>query len=460
MRYAVSVIEAQYDALTKHLFSAGTEMAAYLLCRFSRTGEETRLFVREVIPVEAADVISASDHHMQIRPTSFLRAMKRAHLTKQGFIFVHSHPPSHPKHSSQDDSEEQKLFKTAHLRIEGAPVHASLVLSSPYHPVGRVWLPDGHHERIARVSVIGRRFQYFFSSPEGEQSVLPIFDRQVRAFGQDFQRIVGGLHIGVIGAGGTGSAVIEQLIRLGAGRISVFDGQTLSNTNVTRVYGSRFVDVDIPKVKLMERLAADIGLGTVVNPVFGSITSRENAERLRDCDIVFCCTDDQWGRSILTRLAMYYYIPVIDMGVKIDSENGMIHAVQGRVTVLAPGAACLFCRGRITTDRVAAESKESANPAEAAELRRQQYIPELEDIAPAVIPFTTTIAASAVTELVQRLTGFMGADRASTEILHLIDAGRLKTNSAPPLPDCNICGTQRLWGRGDVNPLMDITWQD
>lgn len=28
------------------------------------------------------------------------------------------------------------------------------------------------------------------------------------------------------------------------------------------------------------------------------------------------------------------------------------------------------------------------------------------------------------------------------------------------VPDCNICGTQRLWGRGDVNPLMDITWQD
>lgn len=460
MVYTVSLTDTLYDALIRHLFSAPTEMAAYLLCRFSRTEAETRLLVREVISVETMDVISASGHHMQISSNSFLHVMKRAHLTKQSFVFVHSHPPDYPEHSPQDDSEEQKLFKTAHIRIEGAPVHASLVFSSPYQPVGRVWLPDGHHEPITHVAVVGRRFHFFFLPRHGEQRVPPIFDRQVRAFGQDFQRIVGKLHIGVVGAGGTGSAVIEQLIRLGIGRISVFDGQTLSDTNTTRVYGSRLVDVDIPKVKLMERMAADIGLGTVIDSFVGNITSRKNAQRLRDCNVVFCCTDDQWGRSILTRLAMYYYIPVIDMGVKVDSENGVIHSVQGRVTVLVPGAACLFCRGRITSEVVAAESKQSANPPEAAALRRQRYIPELEDVAPAVIPFTTTIAASAVTELAQRLTGFMGADRVSTEILHRIDAGQLNTNSTPPLPDCNICGTQRLWGRGDVNPLMDITWRD
>lgn len=460
MRYTLSIPDGLYAALTAHLFSEPTEMAAYLLCRFLQTGDETRLLVREVIPVEPADVVSASGHHMQILSRSFLRAMKWAHQTKQGFVFVHSHPRDYPEHSPQDDSEERKLFTTAHIRIDGAPAHASLVLSSPRHPVGRVWLPDGRTEPIERIRVIGRRFDFFFSSVNGQKRVSPIFDRQVRAFGEDFQRIVGKLHIGVVGGGGTGSAVIEQLIRLGAGRISVFDEQSLSDTNVTRVYGSRLVDVDLPKVKLLQRMAADIGLGTVVHPYVGNITSRKNAERLRDCDVVFCCTDDQWGRSILTRFAMYYYIPVVDMGVKVDSEDGVIRSVQGRVTVLMPGAACLFCRGRITAKGVAAESKQAANPDEADELRRQRYIPELEDVAPAVIPFTTTVAAGAVTEFAHRLTGFMGAERVSTEILHLIDAGQLKTNSTPPLPDCNICGTTRVWGRGDVNLLMDMTWPD
>jgi len=395
---------------------------------------------------------------MEIRPQAYIRAMKKAHLGKQGFVLVHSHPPGCPNHSLQDDAEEAKLFNTAHFRIDGVPVHASVVLSSRNHPVGRVWLPDGQIQPIERIRVIGKRFRFYFSPSEGEQAISMIFDRQVRAFGEDFQRIVRKLHIGVIGSGGTGSAVTEQAIRLGAGEISVFDEQGLADTNVTRVYGSRLVDVDLPKAKLMERMAADIGLGTVIHAYVGNITSRENAERLRECDIVFCCTDDEWGRSILTRLALYYYIPVIDMGVKVDSENGLIHSVQGRVTVLLPTAACLFCRGRISPEWIAAESKQAAKPEEAEELRRQKYIPELKEAAPAVIPFTTTVAASALMEFAHRLTGFMGEDRRSTEILHLIDDGRVVTNSRPPDPECNLCGSTQVWGRGDVVPFLDMTW--
>jgi len=214
MRYTLSITEAQYESLTAHLFNSPTEMAAFLLCRLSSTSDETRLLVREVIAVEEADVISASAQHMEILPQAYIRAMKRAHLGKQGFVLVHSHPPDCPNHSRQDDAEEAKLFKTAHIRIDGVPVHASVVLSSRNHPVGRVWLPNGQIQPIERIRVIGKRFRFYFSPSEGEQAISMIFDRQVRAFGEDFQRIVRKLHIGVIGSGGTGSAVTEQAIRL------------------------------------------------------------------------------------------------------------------------------------------------------------------------------------------------------------------------------------------------------
>ena len=138
MRYTLSFTEAAYARLTAHLFGVHTEAAAYLLCRLGRTPDEVRLLVRDVIPVEVDDVISASPTHMQIHSRSFLRAMKRAHVTRQCFVFVHSHPPTVPGHSRQDDVEEQKLFSTAYIRIAGAPIHASLVLSSPLQkPCGR-----------------------------------------------------------------------------------------------------------------------------------------------------------------------------------------------------------------------------------------------------------------------------------------------------------------------------------
>ncbi len=457
MRYTLSFAEAGYARLTTHLFGVHTEAGAYLLCRVARTADEVRLLVREVIPVEVDDVISASPTHMQIHSRSFLRAMKRAHVTRQCFVFVHSHPPTVPGHSHQDDVEEQKLFSTAYIRIAGAPIHASLVLSSPEKPCGRVWFKDGSTQPIERIRVVGSRFRFYFFGAIGE-AVSPIYDRQVRAFGKDFQRILGRLHVGVVGSGGTGSAVIEELIRLGVGEISAFDEQLLTESNVTRVYSSRLVDVDLPKVKLMQRLSADVGMGTGFHAHAGNITKRENVEHLRNCDVIFCCTDDQWGRSILTRFAMYYYVPVLDVGVKIDSASGVVHSVQGRVTVLLPGSACLFCRRRVSPEAVAAESIQSGNPEDAAERRRQRYIPELQEEAPAVIPFTTTVASSAVTEFSHRLTGFMGAERTATEILHLIDNGRIRTNSTPPNADCTICGQNMLWGRGDTTPLLDIIW--
>ena len=39
------------------------------------------------------------------------------------------------------------------------------------------------------------------------------FDRNIRAFGGEIQRVLGDLHIAVVGCGGTGSAVTEQLVR-------------------------------------------------------------------------------------------------------------------------------------------------------------------------------------------------------------------------------------------------------
>jgi molybdopterin/thiamine biosynthesis adenylyltransferase len=227
--------------------------------------------------------------------------------------------------------------------------------------------------------------------------------------------------------------------------------------NLTRVHGSERVQVGGKKVRVVEAHAQRIGLGTSVIPVERPITFRSAAEVLKKCEVVFGCTDDQWGRSILTRLALYYYIPVFDKGVKIDSEHGSIRSVQGRVTTLLPGAACLFCRRRLDANAVASESIAASDPAAAEGLRREGYIPELEGSVPAVISFTTMLASWAICELLHKLTGFMGDARASTEALFLFDQSRMRTHSTPPDPNC-LCADHSKIGRGDCEPLLDLTW--
>jgi hypothetical protein len=55
----------------------------------------------------------------------------------------------------------------------------------------------------------------FFDEGDNEQVDLAAFSRQILAFGEEFQRLLKKLHIGIAGLGGTGSAVCEQLVRLG-----------------------------------------------------------------------------------------------------------------------------------------------------------------------------------------------------------------------------------------------------
>ncbi|CAN5152703.1 ThiF family adenylyltransferase [soil metagenome] len=458
MEYTVTFLEVEYERLTHHLFDdATTERAAYLLCRLSRTPLETRLLVRDVITVAAEDVLDASTNHMSVHSRSYLRAMKAANERGEAFVFVHSHPAGYPEHSSQDDVEEKPLFRTAYHRIHADVVHASLVLSEPGRPVGRVWLEDGSVHPVKRIRVVGDRVRIYQESIR--EAVVPAhLDRQVRAFGRATQLVLGELTVGLVGVGGTGSAVFEELVRLGVGRIIIADPEELDPTNVNRVYGSRLADAGMPKIEIAERTAVDIGAGTIVTAMQQPISFASVLKQFRECDVIFGCTDDEWGRSLLTRFAIFYCIPVFDMGVEIDSESGVITSIQGRVTTLMPTRACLYCRNRISLERVRAETMRAFNPAEAEALRAEGYAPELAEPSPAVIPFTTTVAATAITELLHRLTGFLGSERKSSEVLHIFSQTRVRTNDRAASPDC-LCGQQHYWGLGDVEPFLDLIWR-
>lgn len=455
MHYSMTFLEDLYKTLVDHLFDGSRhERAAYLLCGVSQADEEVRLLVREVLPVLPDNTLESSRRHMKIASVSFLKAMKKAHLDGTSFVFVHSHPASVPKYSEQDDREEVGLFATAYARIHHAGVHGSLVLSSPDYPVGRVWLEDGSFRPMDVVRIVGHRFRFMYTTSDTKVD-LAIFDRQVRAFGKDLQSVLKRLIIGVVGAGGTGSSVAEQLIRLGAGHLLVADPQRLAASNVTRVYGSSVRDAGRPKVELIARLASSIGFGTQIETVDGAITFESVLKQFRKCDVIFGCTDDQWGRSLLNRLSIYYCIPVLDLGVRIDSENGILHSVQGRITTLYPGSACLFCRARLSAEHIRLESM---SPEEAELLRREGYAPGLAEPDPAVISFTTAIAANAISQFLHRLTGFMGEDANSTEVMHLFDANRIGKNGTRPNPNC-FCSDRTKWGRGDRRLFLDVTWR-
>lgn len=314
---------------------------------------------------------------------------------------------------------------------------------------GHVPHPDGSPRRIDVVRVVGQRITVFIGDESEE--LASTFGRQILALGVEGQRVLRRLHVGVVGASGTGSPVCEQLIRLGVGRLTVIDPDILTDTNVTRVWNSTTEDESMPKVDIVARTAKRIGLGTAVTPIQDTIANEAAARALRHCDVVFGCTDDNVGRLVLSRLAYIYLIPVIDMGIRIDTDGEHVSAIDGRVTYMAPGSACLKCRGWIDFERLAAENLPED---ERKDLVDEGYVVDLDDPDPSVITYTTAVAAHAVSQLLDRLFGF---STVPADLIIQFHAHAIRTPGRAPQIDC-FCVDPALQGAGDVTPFLGRPW--
>ncbi len=451
MTNKIVLLESQLKALRELLFDRpSVEGAAFLLCGESRSAQAIKLIVNAIMPIASQDFLRREADGLSISSTALMRVAKLAKYEGLSVIFAHSHPNGVPHFSDQDDLEEERLLPFLQARIPDR-VHGTLVLTED-DVCGRLYVPQ--RTSADTVMVVGQRIRNW--SSDRQNTVAPFFDRQVRAFGQDIQRMLTGLHVAIVGLGGTGSPLSEQLCRLGVGRLSLFDGDRLDVTNVNRVYGSAVDDAGRFKVDIAKEHLDGIGLGTVIDVYCEHITAESTARALRDCDLAFGCTDKELPRAILTQLVLRYCIPVFDLGVLIDSHNGTISGVYGRVTTLLPGEACLFCRGRISAEAIRVEALSDTDRQNQV---RDGYAPELREPAPAVIAFTTATASAAVCELLHRLTGFMGMERQSSEVLLAFDQTRIRTNRIESRENC-ACGDQSLWGRGDVEPFLDMVWAD
>jgi hypothetical protein len=157
-------------------------------------------------------------------------------------------------------------------------------------------------------------------------------------------------------------------------------------------------------------------------------------------------------------MAYFYMIPVIDMGVLIDpNEEGGYDSFDGRVTVVQPGYPCQVCRQLISPQKMLEEGMRRSDHARYEQYRRAGYVAGGNDPSPAVVTFTTEIAAVAVNELLHRLTGFRGSQGHCAERVRRFDW--IKDADMVPSgrrnPDCPLCALRKFDGRGDMSPFLN-----
>ncbi|ENY82789.1 UBA/THIF-type NAD/FAD binding protein [Sphingopyxis sp. MC1] len=362
--------------------------------------------------------------------------------------------PIPSKYDRQVDRDISDLFQ---LR-SGSAFYATLIASPQsdgFIFTGEITPEGGQAVPIDRVWSVGERWRLLQNFTRDTTAPATIFDRNVRAFGPDIQHVLGDLRVAIVGAGGTGSAVAEQLVRLGVRHLLLVDSDILSASNVTRVFGSTPREVGQPKVDVLRAHLMRIAPDLICSTIQGMVTVQSVAQALRSSDIVFGCTDDNAGRLVLSRLATFLLTPVIDVGVLLSSDSaGVLIGIDGRVTTLTPGAACLVCRNRVDMARAAAEMR---TPEERQRLADEGYAPALGQVEPAVVAFTTAVAAAAVNELLDRLIGYGPPERPNETLLRLHER-EISTNSAAPRPRHYCDMAQGKWGAGDEEPFLGQLW--
>ncbi len=455
MRREILLPAGAWPTLTAHLLEQGDrEQLAFLLAAVAKGRDWLRLLVRHVIPVAPDDLMRQSPTCLEVRPEFSQAILRRCYETGLSLIEVHSHPfaGQHAAFSAIDMANEADKAryigeKIPHIR------HAAMVIGHDSLDA-HLW-EDREAVPIDLVRPLDRPITdliptFASDTAEGENVPAPWLDRQVRAFGQDGQERLQAVRVGVVGCGGTGSAVVQMLAHLGVRQLVLVDPDIVEVTNLNRLVGARPRDARDrrPKVKVARRLARQINPDLKARVLALPAGDPRAIAALKGTDLILGCVDNHACRLILNQLAVQYLVPYLDLGAGLEAApRGGLSAAGGQVRLVCPGRACLACTDGI--DRTEA-AREMLSPLARQRQAARGYIHGIDMPTPAVLFLNNAIASLAVAEFVNMWTGY----RTSGEHLYFdLLRPQLTSARADRWPSCIACGSEGSLALGDQVPL-------
>lgn len=163
--------------------------------------------------------------------------------------------------------------------------------------------------------------------------------------------------MGIVGLGGGGSHVVQQLAHIGIGRFVLVDPDTISLTNLNRLVGGTLADVeaDLPKIEIAERIIRSLNRDAAISK--HQCHWQEALEALKNCDVIIGGLDSVRAKDELDAFTRRFLIPYIDMGMDVHETSPSKYLVAGQVVLTGPGQPCLRCLGVVTDDALLQEAK-------------------------------------------------------------------------------------------------------
>jgi hypothetical protein len=442
-----------YETLKKHLFPGdGCEAVAVAICGRRSDVHQHVLCVQKVVVIPYDECKVRSSTRVTWSTKRLIPLLDEAARSDLAILKIHSHPGGYDRFSSIDDDSDADLFNSIFGWTDSHHPHASVVMLPDGGMFGRAALSDGTFVSLDSISVPGDDIRMWPLPADGRKELFT--KRHSQLFGHETIRRLRNLSVGVVGCSGTGSPLIEQLARLGVGRLVLVDSDHVEEKNLNRILNASREDAYLrrPKVEVMARAIARMGLGTELDLFNQDLGTPDAIRAVASCDVVFGCMDGVEGRHLLGRLARFYLLPYFDIGVGLSSDGeGGIDEACGAVHYLRPDGSTLLDRKVYSMDQIRAASLKRTDPNAYREQVTAGYIKGVREDRPAVISINMQMASIAVNEFLSRLHPFRLDENSASSVVRLsfIQPAEYRESEAAAKPSSHI-------GRGDVKPLLNM----
>lgn len=399
-----------------HLYTRPGEHFAFFLAAWTLSKGRPVFVVKDVILIEDDEVeISRTGWSLSIN--AITRVINAAVYSGCAIIEIHNHGGDLPRFSGTDRAGFREFVPYVLDSLRGRPYGATVWGDSTIY--AEYFMPDGGSGAVESVVIYGDRLDQWVSRDDDLADLAPRFDRQTPWFTAIGQRKLGRFKVALVGLGGTGSPLLQNLVYLGARDFLVIDPDASDETSMNRLVSATAADIETPKVILGRRLVKSVAPKARVEVIQGQLQSPQALDALKGVDLIFGCVDNDGARVVLNEIALAYHIPFFDLAVGIDATEGHVNSAGGRLAVVVPDGPCLHCMNQIDVE----EARYWLSNNEQREfMRRQGYVAGMDIKAPSVVALNAGLAATAASEFAVYVSGVRPIQAFSE--LDLLGAGR------------------------------------
>lgn len=457
-RWKMYVRGDQWASLVDHLYGTPGEHGAVLLCGTAPGAGHGRLLVHEVHLAKDGVDYTYENGHYRLGASFITRKALRARDRHLTYIAVHPHGGYDSVGFSGVDLRSQHNSTKPLLAATGSD-GVGWIVTAPSAAAGIIRTRTGE-EPIDEVVVLdhNRRIVQTPSPVAVHGTPPPRFARQALIYGDAGQKLFAASNIGIIGLGGGGALLNDQLSSLGVGCLVHVDPESIDITNLPRLVGATRWDALEPlarwlpdatrdrlarsKVAVARRVARRNNPAVEVTTVRRSVEHADAIEALIGCDYLFLAADTACARLVANAISTQYLIPMTQIGAKVRvDDDGNVRDVYSVARVIGRSTGCMWCNGLIDATRLAEEAVSATQRA------NQQYVAEIAN--PSVKSLNAIGAAWAVEDFRNWYTG-LGSAGQLYAVAHP-QVPRLRASVPRHDTDCPFCGD--ALGRGTSAPL-------